>query len=272
MVVISQIVGILNITPDSFSDGGKFLDSNAAISRAEALSNEGADIIELSAQSSNINATQIPDALEWERIFPVLQYCKSKNLKISVDTYKPFVIRKCLENRVDVINNINSFRDELSRNTLKDFSNSLPDLILMFSQNNGDFAEGNSNLNVENVMDAIIVFFERKFEELKKIGIPESKIIVDPGMGLFLSPDPTVSIHVLKNISVLKEKFPRVMVSVSRKSFIGALCDNVKPPERSGGTLACEKFLADRGIDFIRTHDPLQLKQFIRMNLLLIGE
>lgn len=269
MAIVTKIVGILNITPDSFSDGGKFLEIDSAISRVETLSREGADIIELSAQSSNIHAHQIPDTIEWERILPALQFCRTKKLKISVDTYKPFVIRKCLENQVDYINSINSFRDESSAGILKEFSNSLPDLILMFSHNNGDIAISDSDLNAGNVLDRIIKFFDNKIEELIKAGVSENKIIVDPGMGLFLSPDPGVSIQVIKNILLIRKLYKRVMVSVSRKSFIGALCDNAKPMERSGGTLACETFLIDKGVDFIRTHDPLQIKQFMKLRAIL---
>lgn len=266
---MTQIVGILNITSDSFSDGGRYFDTDSAISWVDFLSQNGADIIELSSQSSNIHSLQIPDKLEWERIYPILQYCQTNKLKISVDTYKPYVIQKCIESQVDYINSINSFRDELSQNILKELSSSLPELILMYSQNKGDTAISESKLTRENVLNEIVVFFEKKLKDLEKINISKDKIIVDPGMGLFLSPDPDISIHVLKNINTFKEKFQRVMVSVSRKSFIGALCDSAKPIERSGGTLACENYLIEKGVDFIRTHDPRQIRQFIHLNSIL---
>ncbi|MBK8395217.1 MAG: dihydropteroate synthase [Leptospiraceae bacterium] len=259
------VFGILNVTTDSFSDGGEFLEEARAEQKGHTLIGEGAGVIDISAQSSNINAIQINPETEWNRISKLIQKFQTNGYKISVDTYKPFVIQKSIEANVDYINCINSFRDKESLEILSENKKNIPELILMYSQNNGDLAEANSNLTTLTIMDSIYRFFETKISELLRIGVPEDKLIFDPGMGLFLGADPMLSIEVLKNISEFKKRFGRILVSVSRKSFIGNLLDGIPPKERSAGTLATEIYLYKQNIDFIRTHDVKQLNQGIRM-------
>jgi len=255
------VFGILNITSDSFSDGGEFLDPTKALKKGSELVLSGADIIDISSQSSNINATQIPPDIEWERIKNHIQKFQTMGYKISVDTYKPFVIRKSIEANVDYVNNINSFRDPESLEILSEYRNSLPELILMYSHNHGDIAVATSHLTPKTIMDNIYRFFDKKIQELQRMNISENKLIFDPGMGMFLGDDPLLSMEVLKNISHFKKRFGKVLVSVSRKSFIGNLLGGIPPKERSAGTLAIEIYLTQQGIDFIRTHEPKQLRQ-----------
>lgn len=259
------LFGILNVTSDSFSDGGEFLNPILAEKKGHDLVKSGAQVIDISAQSSNINAVQIEPELEWLRLKDLIQKFQSNGYKISVDTYKPFVIQKCIEANVCYLNNINSFRDKESLEILSEYKISLPDLILMYSHNNGDYAEANSYLTPNTIMDSIYRFFDNKIGELQRMGIPDSKIIFDPGMGLFLGEDPLLSIEVLKNISNFKKRYGKVLVSVSRKSFIGNLLGGISPKERAAGTLAVELYLYQRQIDFIRTHDVLQISQAMKM-------
>jgi dihydropteroate synthase len=259
------LFGILNVTSDSFSDGGDFLDPARAEEKGNELIQTGAPVIDISAQSSNVNAVQIAAEIEWSRIENLIQKFQKSGYKISVDTYKPYVIRKSIEANVDYINNINSFRDKESLEILSEYKNSLPELILMYSHSNGDIAEAKSDLTPKTIMDSIYRFFEVKISELQKLGVPENKLIFDPGMGLFLGSDPMLSIEVLKNISEFKRRFGKVLVSVSRKSFIGNLLGGIPPKERGAGTLATELYLYERKIDFIRTHDVKQLSDGIKM-------
>lgn len=259
------LFGILNVTSDSFSDGGDFLDPVRAEEKGIELIQSGATVIDISAQSSNVNAVQITPELEWSRIEKLIQKFQKSGYKISVDTYKPYVIRKSIEANVNYINNINSFRDKESLEILSEYKNSLPELILMYSHNNGDVAEAKSDLTRHTIMNSIYRFFEVKINQLQKLGIPENKLIFDPGMGLFLGADPMLSIEVLKNISEFKRRFGKVLVSVSRKSFIGNLLGGIPPKERYAGTLALELCLYQQSIDFIRTHDVKQLRDGIKM-------
>ncbi|MBP7282564.1 MAG: dihydropteroate synthase [Leptospiraceae bacterium] len=259
------VFGILNMTSDSFSDGGEFLDEGKAEEKGKELMQTGAFVIDISAQSSNVNAIQIEPELEWNRMSALIKRFQSTGYKISVDTYKPYVIQKSIEAKVDYINCINSFRDKESLEILAANKDLLPELILMYSHHNGDLAEAKSNLTPNTIMDSIYKFFDFKIGELQRIGVPESKLIFDPGMGLFLGADPLLSIEVLKNISEFKKRFGRVMVSVSRKSFIGNLLGGIPPKERGAGTLAVEIFLYQQKIDFIRTHDVRQISQAMKI-------
>lgn len=259
------LFGILNVTSDSFSDGGEFLDPLLAEKKGIELIKSGAGVIDISAQSSNVNAIQIDPQLEWARLDNLIQKFKTFGYMISVDTYKPFVIQKCIEAKISYLNNINSFRDKESLEILSENKNSIPELILMYSHNNGDYAEANSNLTPKTIMDSIYRFFDNKINELLKMGIPEKKLIFDPGMGLFLGADSLLSLEVLKNIPDFKKRYGKVLVSVSRKSFIGNLLGGIPPKERAAGTLALEIYLYQKQIDFIRTHDVLQLNQAVRI-------
>ncbi|MCB1193024.1 MAG: dihydropteroate synthase [Leptospiraceae bacterium] len=266
-----KIFGILNVTEDSFSDGGKYFEFENSIQKGIELIHEGADVIDIGAQSSNINCKLISPELEWERIEKQIKYFQSQKIEISVDTYKPRVIQKCIKAKVDYINNINSFYTKESLDILQEYKNELPYLILMFSHNQGDKASQNSNLDRNSIVDTIFKFFDFKIQELLKIGIPEEKLIFDPGMGLFLGEDPYLSIKVLQEIKTFKSKLGKIMVSVSRKSFIGNLLGGVPPENREVGTLACELFLYSNQIEYIRTHNVKQLKDAIHITEILLS-
>lgn len=265
-----EIFGILNLTTDSFSDGGLYLGKDGLI-KAEGLLQDGAKIIDLGAQSSNPDAELISEETEWNRLDLLIPYLKSKKAKISIDTFRPQVIQKSIESGVDYINNINSFQDENSLEILAANKTKLPELILMHSSSDG-IAFKESQLSPQTVIDKILYFFDNIINHLVKAGIEENKLIFDPGMGFFLGADPMLSITVLKNIELLKNKLGRLMISVSRKSFIGNLLGGVPPEERGAGTLACELYLyLNSEIDYIRTHDVKQLKQAIEMIDLIKG-
>ena len=117
-----EIAGILNVTEDSFSDGGKFLKEIDYLKQIDYLIQSGANVIDIGAQSSNINAKLISEEEEWNRISPICKTLKSKNIKISVDTFKPNVIRNSILERVNFINNINAFENEKSMNILSEFT------------------------------------------------------------------------------------------------------------------------------------------------------
>ncbi len=260
-----EIAGILNVTEDSFSDGGKYLNEKDYLNQIEYLILSGASVIDIGAQSSNINAKIISDEEEWNRILPICKVLKSKNIRISIDTFKPNVIRKSIQERVDFINNINSFEGKECMKVLSEFNSIVPNLILMFSHDKSGIAKLGSNLNPTTIIDEISSYFEKRISELLKIGISEDKIIIDPGMGFFLGENPELSLKVIAKISIFKERFKRIYISVSRKSFIGNILGGLPPLERNYGTLALEIYLYQKNIDWIRTHDPKPIFQSIRI-------
>jgi dihydropteroate synthase len=260
-----EIAGILNVTEDSFSDGGKFINEEDYLKQIDYLIQSGADVIDIGAQSSNINAKLITDEEEWNRISPICKTLKSRNIKISIDTFKPNVIRKSILEGVNFINNINAFENEESMNILSEFSSVLPNLVLMFSHDKSGIARLGSTLNPVTVVDEISNYFDKKISELIKIGVPEDKLIFDPGMGFFLGDNPDLSIQVIAKISLLKQRFKRIYVSVSRKSFLGNILGGIPPLERNYATLAVEIYLFNNNIDWIRTHEPKAIYQSIKI-------
>mgnify|MGYP000897824027 CR=1 FL=1 len=255
----TKIVGIVNITTDSFSDGGMFLDTDRAIEHALQLVVDGAEIIDLGAASSNPNTSPVSVEEEIKRLTPVIKALKEKGICISVDTFKPEVQRFCIEQEVDYINDIQGF-------PYPDFYPELADsnckLVLMHSVQR----EGTATVietNPEEVFSSMMDFFEERIKALVKAGISKERIILDPGMGFFLGSNPETSILVLKRFTEIKEKFDLpVMIAVSRKSFLGKITgSDVK--NRLAPTLAAEIFAYKKGADYLRTHDVKSLSDAI---------
>ncbi len=260
-----KIAGILNITEDSFSDGSLYIKTESAIRHAETLLSQGADVIDIGAQSSNIHSKLIDPKDEWERILPVLDHLQSRNIKVSIDTFKPFVIQQSILKNVDFINNINGFQEPEVLEILSEYKSALPQLVLMFSHSRGGIAKKESPLQIENILDEISSFFELQISKLLSIGVPFENLIFDPGMGFFLGENPDLSFRVLSGIQTLKQRFQRIYVSVSKKSFLGTVLGGIPPSDREYATLAAEIYLYQSKIDWIRTHNPLKIKQSIKI-------
>ncbi|GBF43653.1 dihydropteroate synthase [Leptospira ellinghausenii] len=259
---MAEIFGILNITTDSFSDGGKYLNPDEAIKKGTQLLQEGADWLDVSGQSSNIAASLVTEEEEWNRVEPVIRYFVPKGVRISLDSFRPEVQKKAIEAGVRCLNDITGFTYVGDRDFLKPYSQKYPDLkfIIMHSHNK-NIAKVNSTLSPEKVIKKIQIFFRDRRNELCSLGIEESAIFYDPGMGFFLSDDPMVSFRVLQDLEILKLEFPQLMVSVSRKSFLGNVLGNLPVEDREFATLACELHLLKNKISFIRTHNVLKLRQ-----------
>ncbi|EPG73007.1 dihydropteroate synthase [Leptospira fainei serovar Hurstbridge str. BUT 6] len=266
------IFGVLNITSDSFSDGGKYMDSDRALEKALSLVQEGADVIDIGAQSSNIKAGWVDPRIEWERMETVIEALKSRKIPISVDTFKSEVMRKALSFGVEYINNIRGFSDEESLKVLIESIQLTTKFILMYSHDRGLKAGPESNLSPESVLSEIFSFFREKKNQLADLNFPEDRIIFDPGMGFFLSPDPKVSFTVLASVEKLMQEFPRLMLSVTRKSFLGNALGGIPVDDREVPTTVCELYLWLKKVPIIRTHAPLNLIRAINIWKLSHGE
>lgn len=260
-----KVVGILNITEDSFSDGSLYIKTESAISHADTLISQGADVIDIGAQSSNINSKLIDPKEEWDRILPVLDHLQSKNIKVSIDTFKPYVIQQSISKNVDFINNINAFQEPEVMELLSEYKSDLPQLVLMFSHSRGGIAKKESLLQPQSILDEISRFFDKQISKLLSIGVPYENLIFDPGMGFFLGENPDLSFRVLAGVQTLKQRFQRIYVSVSKKSFLGTVLGGIPPSEREYATLAAEIYLYQSKIDWIRTHNPLKINHSIKI-------
>ena len=249
-----KIVGIVNITSDSFSDGGKFLEPAAAIAHAKELIADGADIIELSGASSNPNSAPVPPDVEIQRIESVLD---ALDCPISVDAAKPEVQRWALSNKVAYLNDIRGFPDQSLYPELAASDAKLVVMHFIFDLDKAVRVEK----SIQEVFDSIYSFFETRLPQLEKAGIARERLIIDPGMGFFLASNPEPSLAVLENIGELKSRFGLpVMIAVSRKSFL-------RNTERFGNgdigarTLAAELYASEQGADYIRTHEVRELRR-----------
>ncbi len=243
-----KILGILNLTTDSFTDGGKYLARDAAMLHANNLLADGADILDIGAASSHPDAASVPVETEIARLASVVTALHDLGASLSIDSFSTPVQRWALEQGVDYLNDIHGFADpalypELAHANCK--------LIVMHAVQDAGRAT-RMDVPPDAIMDRILKFFETRLTQLVQAGIAQERLILDPGMGFFLGTDPQASLTVLGNLPQLAEAFGLpILVSVSRKSFLSALSRAGEDP-----SLAAEMFAAAQGAGYIRTHDP----------------
>lgn len=254
MIASPILLGIVNVTEDSFSDGGAYLRPDAALIHARRLVEQGADIVDLGAAASNPRAKPVPPQTEIARLRPVVDALKREGTKISIDSFAVETQRWALSEGVDFLNDIHGFpRFEI----YPDLGRSDAKLIVMHALNENGPARREDE-TPPNLFDRVIAFFECRVAALTGAGVDRARLILDPGMGLFLGNSRGASFVVLRRIADLKAAFGLpVLISVSRKSF---LRPKGRPAAEAGAaTLAAELYAAGQGADYIRTHDPQAL-------------
>lgn len=262
MSVQTDILGIVNITKDSFSDGGRFLDPVCALSHCKDLLVGGADILDLGPASSHPDAEQLSADDEIARLAPVfdglerLENYKRDDFQVSVDSFQTETQRYALSRGVEYLNDIQGFSDsmfypELAASTAK--------LIVMHSVQRAGIAT-RDEVGVEDMISHICMFYDERLAALEGAGVSRDRIILDPGMGFFLGPDPDVSFEVLARIDELKARYQLpVLISVSRKSFLRRATGKTAA-QAGAASLAAELMAVMGGADFIRTHEPAPLR------------
>jgi dihydropteroate synthase type 2 len=257
-----KIVGIVNITEDSFSDGGRFLASEAAIDHARQLVASGADFVELGPASSHPDAIQVSGIDQIERLVPVLEGLSNCEVPISIDATDSKVLEFALEAGVSMLNDVRGFPDRGLDETL---ASSDASLVVVHSLQELERAV-RRDVSVEEVLTSIDRFFEMRLAELVRAKIPEERLIVDPGMGFFLGSNPAASIAVLQRIPDLRARFGRpILISVSRKSFLQSITDRAVD-QIGPATLAAELYAANEGADYLRTHDVAALRDALKIS------
>jgi len=252
-----KLLGILNITDDSFSDAGKYLELEAAIAHARTLASGGADVIDIGAASSNPMSQGVAPEVEMARLTAVVPVLKREGIPVSIDTFAPEVQRWALVQGVDFLNDVRGFPfPEL----YSELASSSAKLIVMHSVAGTGPATRVAVDPVE-IFDRVVRFFDERFGALEHAGVARERLILDPGMGLFLGTRREASFEILRRLSELKARFGLpLLVSVSRKSFLRTFLDR-SPQEAGAASLAAELHAAiAQGADFIRTHDPVALK------------
>jgi len=246
-----KIIGIVNITEDSFSDGGKFLEPEAAVRQAAKLIEDGADIIELGPASSHPDSTHVSAEEEISRLRSVIDKIEAMNVPISIDSFQIETMRFGLQHKAAFLNDTAGFADKAIYPGLAQADCSL---IIVHSIHEGGMA-ARAEYSADVIMDRIFTFFDNRLRQLEAAGIQSKKFILDPGMGFFIGSTPEPSIEVLRNIKQLRRKFGLPLcISVSRKSFLQKIVEK-DAGGATAATLAAEIYASLQGAEYIRTHD-----------------
>lgn len=251
-----RLIGVVNITEDSFSDGGRYLEPQDALGHARRLHADGADIIELGAAASHPNSRPVPAAEEQRRLLPVLDQLKADGIPVSVDSFAPQTQQFAIAHGAAYLNDIQGFPDPGLHRTL---ARSDCRLIVMHSvQRTGTATKVTTDPAA--VWDGIVSFFEERLNALLAAGVPPDRLVIDPGLGYFLGSTPGPSVTALARIGELKKRFGvPVLVCPSRKSFLRTIT-GTDLTKIGPATLAAEIFASWQGVDYIRTHDVAALR------------
>jgi dihydropteroate synthase len=255
-------MGVVNITPDSFSDGGQFLDPGAAIAQAEQLVADGAEIIDIGAESSRPGSRQVSQDEEWGRLLPVLTRLAKGTLKtqISLDTRKPELMMKATDFGISFINDIEGGRDE----KVLRFLAARRDVSYICMHMHGDPATmQKSPLAGAAGIPAISRFFNDKTQLLMSCGFSPDRIYLDPGFGFGKTDD--LNAKILAHTPAWVAAGRQLVVGVSRKSFFGRTLGLENPADRDAPSKICELSLAIMGAGIIRTHDVKRLKHLLAL-------
>ena len=248
-------MGILNVTPDSFSDGGHFLDTKIAVNHALRMADQGADIIDIGGESTRPGSNPVSINNELARVIPVIKGIRDEStIPISIDTYKSLVARKALEAGANIINDISGLNfDPEMINIVGEHK---APIIIMHIKGTPENMQVNPQY--DDLIQEIIDYFQKQINFCRNNGIPKSKIILDPGLGFGKKlNDNFILIKELKRFGELG--YP-ILIGPSRKSFIGLTLD-LPVEQRIEGTAAAIAIGIMNGARIIRVHDVLEMKR-----------
>lgn len=255
----AYIMGILNVTPDSFSDGGKWTDRDVALAHVQDMINEGATIIDVGGESTRPGYTRISDEEEIERTAPVIREIKKNfDITVSIDTYKSKVARAAIMEGADIVNDIWGLKadDKMAELVAKNDVS----VVIMHNRDNEQYVS---------FMDDMISDLKESIDIAKKAGIADDKIIVDPGVGFAKNYEQ--NLMAINNVGRLRELGYPVLLATSRKSIVGLTLDTPKD-ERVEGTIVTTVFGAQQGCSFFRVHDVKENMRALLMTRAILGE
>jgi dihydropteroate synthase len=259
----THIMGVLNVTPDSFSDGGKFQTVNAAIDRAVEMVRSGVDIIDIGGESTKPGATPIDEQTELARVLPVIeairQHPEIQQIPISIDTTKSVVAQAAIAAGADLVNDVSG--GEADNQMLATVGKLGVPYILMHMR--GTPATMQQLTDYGDLVGDMIAFFETQIDRAVQSGIDRSRIIVDPGIGFSKTADQSIAL--LRQLDKFQRLDLPLLVGVSRKSFIGSILNQPDPEQRLwGNAAACCASIAG-GTDILRVHDVAEMVDVSRV-------
>jgi len=251
------IMGVLNCTPDSFSDGGKFVGEGAkqtvgldrAVHHALTMHQQGANIIDVGGESTRPGSASVPQSEELKRVIPVIEALAAKGLTLSIDTTKAVVMRRAIAAGASMINDVTALRGDPE--SLSVVAETGVDVCLMHMQGTPDMMQ--EKPEYQNVLDEVIRFFESRIEICLNAGVSEDAILIDPGIGFGKRLEDNLAL--IANIGILKQRFGLpVLVGTSRKSFLGQIT-GADVGAREVETAASVSISTFAGCDLLRVHN-----------------
>lgn len=257
------VMGILNVTPDSFSDGGKFLAVDDALRQAAAMIAEGADIIDIGGESTRPGSEPVPEAEEARRVVPVIEaITKRFDVPVSIDTTKSEVAACAIDAGAEIVNDISGLR--FDENVAGVVAASRAGLVLMHSR--GEFETLHSQPPVDDILIDVAEGLRQAVEIARSYGISDQQIVLDPGIGFGKTQEQNLELLAKLDKLVLEfEKYP-FLVGVSRKSFIGKVLGGVAVDERRGGSVAAAVAAVRNGAQIVRVHEVKETVAALRTN------
>jgi len=253
------IMGVLNVTPDSFSDGGRFLDLDNAVAHAERMAEEGADIIDVGGESSRPGADPVDEEEEKRRVIPVIEeIIRRIDLPISIDTYKPSVAKEAIDSGAAIINDITALRDPEMMDLAAERK---VGVVLMHMK--GTPKTMQISPEYDDLISEIYSFLDERIEAALQGGIDRDRIMIDPGIGFGKRYED--NLEILRRLREFKSLGCPILIGTSRKSFIGKALGDLPVEERLEGTAATVAISIANGADVVRVHDVKQMKRVATM-------
>ena len=253
------LMGVLNVTPDSFSDGGKFNNIILAKRQINKLIKDGSNIIDVGGESTRPGSKEVIQLTEWNRIKNSMKYLKTKKFFVSLDTRKSFVMKKALNYKLDLINDVSGFNHD--KDTIELLKKTKLPFVLHHMK--GTPKSMQINPNYKNILLDIYDFFEEKLKQIRKKGINHSNILLDPGIGF--GKNLKHNITILNQISIYHSLGFPVMLGISKKRFIKDIVGKNDSNERIGGTISSSIHAVLNGVQILRVHDVNEINQGIKI-------
>ncbi len=260
------IMGILNVTPDSFYDGGKYIDEESIKERVEKMIDEGVDIIDIGGQSSRPFSSPVSEEEEWNRVKDAIRIVRSiTDIPISIDTYRSGVAKKAIEEGCDIVNDISGLR--FDSNMVDVIRDTGCGVVLMHIKGTPENMQKDPHYDF--LFDEIYSYLEESVNMLIEKGVERERIVIDPGIGFGKRTED--NLQIIDNLSFLKGLRLPILIGLSRKSFIGNVLNEKDPVNRLNGTTVIHTFSLDRGADILRVHDIREAKETVLLKEALYG-
>jgi len=261
---VTQLMGVVNVTPDSFSDGGLYLDPAAAVAHGRELAEAGAEILDVGGESTRPGAEPVGEDEELRRVVPVIQGLSNSGCRISVDTSKAPVAAAALDAGAEIVNDVTALRGDPEMASLCAERGATVVLMHML----GDPRTMQEDPRYDDVVADVRAFLAERLEAAVAAGVDEGRVWLDPGIGF--GKTAAHNMELLRRLGELRELGRPLVVGTSRKSFIGKV-DGSPADRRLGGTIASSVLAAAAGADVLRVHDVDEMRQALTVATAILG-